>query len=172
MVNVAYQYLDLVPKGRDEGDRPPYWSVVGTNTMSERAFRVWTLRLHRSRVQALVARCRQLLRKSGPEAPGLRLRSTRGRGRDRRRGLGAFVCRGDMLEAETRGLGVKIVRDSGGAGAHPTNSTHHRNRGSRRANQRACCVSTSHNHSMLAILDIGGVLALEFALSFSYRTSS
>jgi len=71
------------------------------------------------------------------------------------------------------GLGVKIVRDSG-AGAHPRRArlTTSRNRGSRRANQRACCVSTSHNHSMLAILDIGGVLALEFALSFSYRTSS
>jgi predicted dithiol-disulfide oxidoreductase (DUF899 family) len=25
MVNVAYHYLDLVPKGRDEGDRGPYW---------------------------------------------------------------------------------------------------------------------------------------------------
>ena len=25
MMNVDYQYLDLVPKGRDEGDRGPYW---------------------------------------------------------------------------------------------------------------------------------------------------
>lgn len=25
MVNVAYHYLDLVPKGRDEGGRGPYW---------------------------------------------------------------------------------------------------------------------------------------------------
>jgi predicted dithiol-disulfide oxidoreductase (DUF899 family) len=25
MVNVAYHYLDLVPKGRDEGDGGPYW---------------------------------------------------------------------------------------------------------------------------------------------------
>jgi predicted dithiol-disulfide oxidoreductase (DUF899 family) len=25
MLNVAYHYLDLVPKGRDEGDRGPYW---------------------------------------------------------------------------------------------------------------------------------------------------
>ena len=25
MLNVDYQYLDLVPKGRDEGDRGPYW---------------------------------------------------------------------------------------------------------------------------------------------------
>ncbi len=25
MVNVAYHYLDLAPKGRDEGDRGPYW---------------------------------------------------------------------------------------------------------------------------------------------------
>lgn len=25
MVNVAYHYLDLVPKGRDEGDRGGYW---------------------------------------------------------------------------------------------------------------------------------------------------
>ena len=25
MVNVDYQYLDLTPKGRDEGDRGPYW---------------------------------------------------------------------------------------------------------------------------------------------------
>jgi predicted dithiol-disulfide oxidoreductase (DUF899 family) len=25
MVNVAYHYLDLVPKGRDEGDRGPSW---------------------------------------------------------------------------------------------------------------------------------------------------
>jgi predicted dithiol-disulfide oxidoreductase (DUF899 family) len=25
MVNVAYHYLDLVPKGRDEGDRGAYW---------------------------------------------------------------------------------------------------------------------------------------------------
>ena len=25
MVNVAYQYLDLVPKGRDEGDRGQFW---------------------------------------------------------------------------------------------------------------------------------------------------
>jgi predicted dithiol-disulfide oxidoreductase (DUF899 family) len=25
MMNVDYQYLDLVPKGRDEGDRGPFW---------------------------------------------------------------------------------------------------------------------------------------------------
>jgi predicted dithiol-disulfide oxidoreductase (DUF899 family) len=25
MLNVAYHYLDIVPKGRDEGDRGPYW---------------------------------------------------------------------------------------------------------------------------------------------------
>jgi predicted dithiol-disulfide oxidoreductase (DUF899 family) len=25
MMNVAYQYLDLVPKGRDEGNRGPHW---------------------------------------------------------------------------------------------------------------------------------------------------
>jgi predicted dithiol-disulfide oxidoreductase (DUF899 family) len=25
MLNVDYHYLDLVPKGRDEGDRGPYW---------------------------------------------------------------------------------------------------------------------------------------------------
>jgi predicted dithiol-disulfide oxidoreductase (DUF899 family) len=25
MVNTAYHYLDLLPKGRDEGDRGPYW---------------------------------------------------------------------------------------------------------------------------------------------------
>ena len=25
MLNVDYQYLDLVPKGRDEGERGPYW---------------------------------------------------------------------------------------------------------------------------------------------------
>ena len=25
MLNVDYQYLDLVPRGRDEGDRGPYW---------------------------------------------------------------------------------------------------------------------------------------------------
>ena len=25
MVNVAYHYLDLVPKGRDEGDKGPSW---------------------------------------------------------------------------------------------------------------------------------------------------
>ena len=25
MVNTAYNYLDLVPKGRDEGDRGPFW---------------------------------------------------------------------------------------------------------------------------------------------------
>lgn len=25
MLNVAYHYLDLVPKGRDEGDRGPFW---------------------------------------------------------------------------------------------------------------------------------------------------
>jgi len=25
MMNVEYQYLDLTPKGRDEGDRGPYW---------------------------------------------------------------------------------------------------------------------------------------------------
>jgi predicted dithiol-disulfide oxidoreductase (DUF899 family) len=25
MLNVDYQYLDLVPKGRDEGNRGPYW---------------------------------------------------------------------------------------------------------------------------------------------------
>ncbi len=25
MVNAAYHYLDLVPKGRDEGDRGPFW---------------------------------------------------------------------------------------------------------------------------------------------------
>jgi predicted dithiol-disulfide oxidoreductase (DUF899 family) len=25
MMNVDYQYLDLVPKGRDEGDKGPYW---------------------------------------------------------------------------------------------------------------------------------------------------
>jgi predicted dithiol-disulfide oxidoreductase (DUF899 family) len=25
MLNVDYQYLDLVPKGRDEGDKGPYW---------------------------------------------------------------------------------------------------------------------------------------------------
>jgi predicted dithiol-disulfide oxidoreductase (DUF899 family) len=25
MMNTAYHYLDLVPKGRDEGDRGPYW---------------------------------------------------------------------------------------------------------------------------------------------------
>ena len=24
-LNVTYQYLDLVPKGRDEGDRGPFW---------------------------------------------------------------------------------------------------------------------------------------------------
>jgi len=25
LVNTAYNYLDLVPKGRDEGDRGPFW---------------------------------------------------------------------------------------------------------------------------------------------------
>jgi predicted dithiol-disulfide oxidoreductase (DUF899 family) len=25
MLSVDYQYLDLVPKGRDEGGRGPYW---------------------------------------------------------------------------------------------------------------------------------------------------
>ena len=25
MLNTAYHYLDLVPKGRDEGGRGPYW---------------------------------------------------------------------------------------------------------------------------------------------------
>ncbi len=25
MLNVAYHYLDIVPKGRDEGERGPYW---------------------------------------------------------------------------------------------------------------------------------------------------
>jgi predicted dithiol-disulfide oxidoreductase (DUF899 family) len=25
MLNVAYHYLDILPKGRDEGDRGPYW---------------------------------------------------------------------------------------------------------------------------------------------------
>ncbi len=25
MLNTAYQYLDTVPKGRDEGSRGPYW---------------------------------------------------------------------------------------------------------------------------------------------------
>jgi len=25
MLNLAYHYLDLVPKGRDEGDRGPFW---------------------------------------------------------------------------------------------------------------------------------------------------
>jgi predicted dithiol-disulfide oxidoreductase (DUF899 family) len=25
MLNLAYHYLDIVPKGRDEGDRGPYW---------------------------------------------------------------------------------------------------------------------------------------------------
>jgi len=25
MLNVDYQYLDLVPKGRDEGGKGPYW---------------------------------------------------------------------------------------------------------------------------------------------------
>jgi predicted dithiol-disulfide oxidoreductase (DUF899 family) len=25
MLNVAYHYLDIVPKGRDEGDRGPFW---------------------------------------------------------------------------------------------------------------------------------------------------
>jgi predicted dithiol-disulfide oxidoreductase (DUF899 family) len=26
MVNVAYHYLDLVPKGRDEGNREQHWA--------------------------------------------------------------------------------------------------------------------------------------------------
>jgi predicted dithiol-disulfide oxidoreductase (DUF899 family) len=25
MLNLAYHYLDIVPKGRDEGDRGPFW---------------------------------------------------------------------------------------------------------------------------------------------------
>jgi predicted dithiol-disulfide oxidoreductase (DUF899 family) len=35
MVNVAYHYLDLVPKGRDEGNRRLYWHTGTTSTQTE-----------------------------------------------------------------------------------------------------------------------------------------
>ena len=33
MVSTAYDSLDLVPKGRDEGDRNPFWVNAATNTL-------------------------------------------------------------------------------------------------------------------------------------------
>ena len=35
MVNVAYHYLDLVPKGRDEGDQAPTGCAAMMNTVDK-----------------------------------------------------------------------------------------------------------------------------------------